>query len=397
MLRRILFIVVFMVLFSLPISAQDESESTPITLHEQTPDLSGVQLTQVGRGFTYPLLVTHAGDGTNRLFVVEQHGVVKIIRDGQTLSTPFLEITDRVSGAVLRGYSEMGLLGLAFPPDYAESGVFYVNYVDKNQVTKISQFSVNPDNPDVADPTSEQTLMELTQPFPNHNGGHMAFGEDGYLYISVGDGGAAGDPLETGQNPSDWFGSLLRIGVNGDGGYSIPEDNPVSADRNFAPEVWAYGLRNAWKFSFDRATWDLYVADVGQNVYEELNFISADDDGGANFGWSDFESRHPFHQNTAPADMVEPFFEYPHRDGDCSVTGGYVYRGESVPALAGVYVFGDFCTGRLWASWRDADGVWQTADFLRAGFSVSAFGEDEAGEVYVVDYAGAIYRFEVSQ
>lgn len=397
MFRRIVFMLVFMVLFAMPINAQDEADSTPITLHAEDPDLSGIALTEVARGFTYPLLVTHAGDGSGRLFVVEQHGVIKLIRDGQTLPAPFLDITDRVSGSVLRGYSEMGLLGLAFPADYADSGVFYVNYVDKNQVTKVSQFTVNADNPDAADPASETILLQLEQPFPNHNGGHMAFGPDGYLYISVGDGGAAGDPLDTGQNPSDWYGSLLRISVDGSGTYTAPEDNPFVTDSSFAPEVWAYGLRNAWKFSFDRVTGDLYVADVGQNVYEETNFTPAGEGAGANFGWADYEANHPFDVGTAPEGMVVPFFEYPHQDGDCSVTGGYTYRGEGISALEGVYVFGDFCTGRLWASWRDADGVWQTVDFLRAGFSVSAFGEDEAGEVYVIDYDGAIYRFDVAQ
>lgn len=394
MTRRIVLVLVLIALFALPVSAQEDA---PLTLHADAPDLSSVALTEVATGFTYPLLVTHADDGSNRLFVVEQTGVIKIIQDGQTLESPFLDITDRASGSVLQGYSEMGLLGLAFPPDYAESGMFYVNYVDKNQVTKISQFTLGVDSPNAADPSSEVILMEFDQPFPNHNGGDMAFGPDGYLYISVGDGGAAGDPLLTGQDPLDWFGSLLRISVDGSGGYVSPEDNPFATEVTFAPEVWAYGLRNVWKFSFDRVTGDLYVADVGQNVYEEINFIPSSEGAGANFGWSDYEANHPFHKDSAPEAMIEPFFEYPHSDGDCSVTGGYTYRGEAVPALEGVYVFGDFCTGRLWASWRDADSAWQTVDFLRAGFSVSAFGEDEAGEVYVVDYDGTIYRFDLAQ
>lgn len=396
MVRRIVFILALGVLLSLPISAQDDTTDTaPLTLRAEAPDLTQAVLTEVASGFTYPLLVTHAGDGSGRLFVVEQHGVIKLIEDGTVGASPFLDITDRVSGAVLRGYSEMGLLGLVFAPDYAESGVFYVNYVDKNQVTVVSQFNVSADDPNVADPASEVVLFTLRQPFPNHNGGHMAFGPDGYLYISVGDGGAANDPLTTGQDPSDWYGSLLRISVDGSGAYTVPEDNPSAADDRFAPETWQYGLRNAWKFSFDRATGDLYVADVGQNLYEEVNFIPADEGSGANYGWSDFEGNDPFNATTAPEGMVEPFFVYPHSGGECSVTGGYVYRGEAIEALEAVYVFGDFCTGRMWASWRDADAAWQTVDFLRAGFSVSGFGEDEAGELYVLDYQnGAVYRFD---
>jgi glucose/arabinose dehydrogenase len=385
-------------LLVLPTLAQDEAaEEAPLTLHEQAPDLSGIALARVATGFTAPLQVTHAGDGSGRVFVVEQHGVIKIIEDGQVLARPFIDLTDRVSGAVLRGYSEMGLLGLAFAPDYADSGVFYLNYVDKNQTTRVSQFRVSADDPNLGDPSSEVILMTLRQPYPNHNGGHMAFGPDGYLYISLGDGGAANDPLVTGQNPADWYGSILRVAVDGSGTYSVPLDNPVTEDSRFAPEVWNYGLRNVWKFSFDRATGDMYLADVGQNLYEELNFVAAGEGAGANFGWSDFEGRHPFNRSSAPAGMVEPFFEYPHRSGDCSVTGGYVYRGEAVPALEAVYVFGDFCTGRMWASWRDAAGSWQTVEFLQAGFQLSAFGEDEAGELYAVDYRGTIYRFEAAQ
>jgi glucose/arabinose dehydrogenase len=397
MAKRWMVLVMLVAALAVGVSAQDAETTEEVLTLRPTPTLTGIGLTPVASGFTSPLLVTHAGDGTGRVFVVEQHGVIKLMREGEVLPTPFIDLTDRVSGAVLRGYSEMGLLGLAFAPDYAESGVFYVNYVDKNQVTQVSQFTVSADDPDVADPASEVVLLSLRQPFPNHNGGHMAFGADGHLYISVGDGGAAGDPLVTGQNPSDWYGSLLRIAVDGSGNYTIPEGNPNATDAAFAPETWVYGLRNAWKFSFDRATGDLYVADVGQNVYEEVNFIPAGEGAGANFGWAAFESRHPFNSNTAPEGMVEPFFEYPHRNGDCSVTGGYVYRGEALAAqLEAVYVFGDFCTGRVWASWRDLDGAWQTLDFLGAGFSISAFGQDEAGELYVVDYSGTVYRFEVA-
>ncbi|MBC8100529.1 MAG: PQQ-dependent sugar dehydrogenase [Armatimonadetes bacterium] len=309
------------------------------------------------------------------------------------MSTPFLDLSGIVSQDILYGYSERGLLGLAFHPDYVQNGLFYVNYTNAEGDTRVARYGASEANPDVADPESAKILLALPQPYPNHNGGHMAFGPDGYLYISVGDGGAANDPLATGQNPSDLYGSLLRVDVDNGDPYAIPADNPVNTDATFAPEVWAIGLRNAWRFSFDRATGDLYVGDVGQNMWEELNFIPADDPGGANFGWNSYEASQPFATSQVPAGMVYPFAEYAHRNGDCSVTGGFVYRGEAVPELVGAYLFGDYCTGRIWASYRDLDGNWQTNTLMLLGSELSSFGEDQAGELYAVSYRGSVFQF----
>lgn len=378
------------------VAAQDE----PVTLRESAPDPELVTLVSIADGFTTPLFVTDADDDSDRLFVLEQPGIIWIVEAGNRLGTPFLDITDRVTGAVLRGYSEEGLLGLAFHPDFAENGLFFVNYVNKNSTTVVSRFSVSADDANLADKASEEILFTLAQPYANHNGGHMEFGPDGYLYIAVGDGGAAGDILNTGQNVTDLLGSLLRIDVDtaGTGLYSAPADNPfATVDPSFAPEVWLYGVRNPWRFSFDIATGDLYIGDVGQNIWEEVNFLPADAPGGANLGWSDFESNHPFKTNTAPEGMVTPFFEYSHDGGNCSVTGGYVYRGSVLPDLVGTYLFGDYCSGRIWASYRDLDGEWQTNLFFESPLTISSFGEDAAGELYVVDYSGSVYRFEPVQ
>jgi glucose/arabinose dehydrogenase len=378
-------------------ATEEMSDGEVVTMRDAAPDPANVVLEPVADGFSYPLYLTYAPDGSGRLFVLQQTGEILILQDGETLPTPFLDLSDQVSQDILNGYSERGLLGIAFHPDYANNGLFFVNYTDQNGgTTHVARFRVSAEDPNVADDASEETLMTIQQPFPNHNGGQMAFGPDGYLYISVGDGGSADDPRETGQDPSDLLGSLLRIDVNVEENgnlYGIPEDNPVSSNSEFAPEVWAYGLRNVWRFSFDRATDDLYVADVGQNVWEEVNLIPAGTPGGMNFGWDDFEGSHPFEAQTAPEGMIYPFAEYEHGSAGCSVTGGYVYRGAAVSELDGVYLFGDYCSGYIWASYRDSSDTWQTNMFLEPGFQISSFGEDENGEIYVIDYGGQILRF----
>lgn len=389
-MRHALLSIVFIFLLTLPGTAQTRDV---VTLRADGPDPAGVQLTQVASGFFRPVALTNANDGSDRIFIVEQSGRIWILKDGQILPDPFLNITDRVSQSSTRGYSELGLLGLAFDPDFVENATFYVHYNDRNSTSTVSQFTVS-DDINVADKSSERVLLTQRQPFANHNGGEIAFGPDGYLYISFGDGGSQGDPNDTGQNPSDWLASILRIDPDGAGSYAIPETNPYFRDASFGREVWAYGLRNPWKFSFDRATGDMYVADVGQNVWEELNFQPVDSLGGLNYGWSDYEASAPYAVGTAPANMTYPFFEYAHQSGRCSVTGGYVYRGETIADLAGVYIFGDYCTGEIWASWRNLDGEWQTIEYLSAGFSISSFGQDEAGELYVLDHNGAIYRLD---
>lgn len=379
--------------------AETEAQVTEdvITLRDAAPNPSNVVLEQVAGGFRSPLYMTYAPDGSGRIFVLQQTGQIYILQDGEQLPDAFLDLSDRVSQDVLSGYSERGLLGLAFHPNYAENGYFYVNYTTRGDgTTHVSRFSVSADDPNVGDAGSESLLLTIPQPYANHNGGQMAFGPDGYLYISVGDGGSANDPLATGQNPSDLLGSLLRIDVDseeGEGSYAVPDDNPSASDANFAPEVWAYGLRNVWRFSFDRATGDLYIADVGQNRWEEVNFIEAGTPGGMNFGWNVFEGSMPFAGGTAPEGMIYPIAEYQHGENGCSITGGYVYRGEQVSELEGVYLFGDYCSGRIWASYRDGSGSWQTDLFMTPQMQISSFGEDENGELYIVDYGGRIFRF----
>lgn len=385
--------VLLMAVFGIGLAAQAQEEE-PITQLITPPDLASFKLTLVANGFEHPLLVTHAGDGSGRIFIVEQTGRVWVLKDGEIGGSPFLDLSDRVNQSVTQGYSELGLLGLAFHPDFAENGVMYVSYNDRSTTSVVSRIQLAENNPNVGDRSTEQVLLTLRQPYDNHNGGHIAFGPDGYLYISFGDGGAAGDPLDSGQNPSDWYGSILRIDVDSGDPYAIPEDNPHASNPSFAREVWSYGLRNVWRFSFDRATGDLYLADVGQNEWEEVNFQPADSPGGENYGWSDYEASAPYAVGTVPPGMVYPVAEYRHSAGNCSVSGGFVYRGAQLPQLKGVYFFGDFCSGQIWASWRDSAGVWQTAEAMNAGFQISAFGEDEAGEMYVVNYDGEVYRID---
>lgn len=377
---------------ALGFSALQAQDNAPVTMRENAPDPNAVQLVEIAGGYRRPLLVTNAGDGSNRLFVVEQDGIISIVQDGERLETPFLDVSRLLHPGVFSGgYTERGLLGLAFHPDYKTNGLFYINYTDVNGDTAVAQYSVSADA-NIADPDSAVVVLTQEQPYPNHNGGHMAFGPDGYLYIALGDGGSAGDPQNNGQNPATLLGSLLRIDVDEDGTYSIPADNPASADSRFAPEVWAYGLRNPWRFSFDAATGDLYVADVGQNMWEEVNMEPAGSPGGANYGWNIFEGTHPFAGSEATDDMLFPFAEYNHSEG-ISVTGGYVYRGAELPDLEGVYLYGDFGFGTTWAAYRDLNGEWQTNVFLNTGRTISSFGVDEQNELYLVDYNGAILKF----
>jgi len=376
--------------------AQDDSSDDVVFFRESAPDTSQFELETVATGFNRPLYVTAAGDGTGRLFLVEQAGRIWILQDGEVLDTPFLNLSDVVSQDVLRGYSERGLLGLAFHPDYEETGLFYVNYTDNSGGTShVVEYSVSPDDPNVADPGSARPLLLQGQPFANHNGGHMDFGPDGYLYISLGDGGSRDDPRNNGQDPSTWLGAILRIDVDNFGGenaYGIPEDNPVSFNENLAPEVWAWGYRNVWRFSFDRATGDLYTADVGQNQWEEINFEPADSEGGLNYGWPAYESDQRYIGSEPSTEVVMPIATYDHSDG-CSVTGGYVYRGEAIPELQGAYLYSDYCSGTLWAAYRNPDGAWQSQEIMETGVQVSSFGEDEDGELYIVNYGGSVMKF----
>jgi glucose/arabinose dehydrogenase len=337
-----------------------------------------------------PVDLKNAGDGSGRLFVVERAGVIRVLRDGLVLGAPFLDIRDRVGS----GSSEQGLLGLAFHPDYARNGFFFVNYTDASGNTVIARFRVSADQ-DIADPGTETRLLQVGQPYANHNGGGMSFGPDGYLYISLGDGGLYGDPEENAQNTNTYLGKLLRVDVdNASALPAAPPDNPF-ANGGGLDLIWAYGLRNPWRFSFDALTGDLYLADVGQNEYEEVNFLPAGTPGGTNFGWDYFEGFHQY-EGQPPAGFVhvQPVAEYRHNNGNCSVSGGVVYRGQVLPAWQGVYLYGDYCSGSIWALVRDASGGWVNNIMYRLGASIAAFGVDEAGEVYLVDLNGAIWKLE---
>lgn len=333
--------------------------------------------------------LTHAGDGSGRLFVVEKAGRVRIIAGGALLPAPFLDISDQV---LARG-SEQGLLSIAFPLDYPASGKFYVNYTARggDGATVIARYRVSAD-PNRADPASGEVILQFDQPESNHNGGQLQFGPDGFLYIGTGDGGSANDPWDNAENLGVWLGKMLRIDVGGAEGYAIPAQNPFLGRAGARPELWAYGLRNPWRFSFDRLTGDLYIADVGQNRYEEVNMQPAHSPGGEHYGWDTTEGLSCFEPSAGCnfAGISLPFFAYPHDEG-CSVTGGYVYRGTRYPALAGVYLFGDFCSGRIWGA-QPQGGVWEVAALLDSRVNIASFGEDEAGELYVLDLNGSIFR-----
>ena len=326
------------------------------------------------------------------MFVVGKRGQVFVMRNGGILPTPFLDI----SGIVNSSGSEQGLLSIAFHPGYASNGLFYVNYTDRNGIgnTVVARYRVSADNPDRADPSSATTLLTIEQPAQNHNGGLITFGPDGYLYIGMGDGGRADDPWGNAQNRGVLLGKLLRIDVNNGDPYTIPPDNPLAHDPSARPEIWAYGLRNPWRFSFDRATGDLYIADVGQNRWEWVHFQPAGH-GGQNYGWDVVEGSHchepPQGCDTSP--FPAPIAEYGHGNGNISITGGYVYRGSSFPTLNGLYFYSDYGSGRIWAAQQEAPGSWHSEELLNTGMHISSFGEDEAGELYLASMSdNSVYR-----
>ena len=385
------FAVLIILVFCLGAGLAQEPEDIMIS-RESAPGADEVVFSEIASGFNRPLFVTHAGDGSERLFVVEQTGKIWIINDGVRAEQPFLDLSALVTATANNRYSEQGLLGLAFHPDYAANGRFFVNYTDRSGTTIVSGYQVSLSDADIADAGSGGIIFQLRQPYANHNGGHIGFGPDGYLYVSLGDGGSANDPLGAGQNRGLLLGSIIRIDVDGALPYAIPPDNPFVGEDSALDEIWAYGLRNVWRFSFDRASGDMYLADVGQNLLEEVNFQPADSRGGENYGWNIWEGTNLFAGGDASG-HVPPVFEYPHLLG-CSVTGGYVYRGSAIPQLEAVYLLGDYCTGRVWALYRDLDLNWQAEELANTGWAISSFGEDEAGEIYVVDYSGSIYRID---
>jgi len=344
----------------------------------------------VASGLTRPLYVTHAADGSGRIFIVEQGGEIHILRNGVVEPTPFLNIASRVTCC-----GERGLLGVAFPPGYVGKRYFYVNYTNSSGHTVIARYHLTADD-DVADFASEEILLTIEQPFDNHNGGQISFSPtDGYLYVAVGDGGAGGDPLDSGQDGTSLLGKILRIDVEGsEEPYGIPGDNPFVGGPS-RDEIWALGLRNPFRFSFDRSTGDLFIGDVGQGSREEIDFQPASSAGAENYGWRIMEGTLCFNPNPCDGSLfVPPLIEYSHSLG-CSVTGGYVYRGSAFPRMQGVYVYGDFCSGRIWALKRDG-GNWYDTLLIDTNFNISSFGEDEAGNIYLTHLGGAVYRLDDS-
>lgn len=372
-----------LVLTSFGASAQDESTGFDIGFEP------------VAEGFNQPTAMANAGDGSDVLYIVEKPGTVRKLVDSERVEEPFLDITDRVGSS---GY-EQGLLGIAFPPDYEDSRVFFVDYTDLNGNTVVSRFTVG-DN-DVADAASEQVILTQEQPYPNHNGGQLQFGPDGYLYIGLGDGGSGGDPQGNGQRLDTWLGKILRIDVDptivpAGEAYAIPEDNPLVGEEGALPEIFAYGLRNPWRFSFDAETGDMLIADVGQDQIEEINLLPINPDGAVNFGWNVMEGSTCYLNPNCDASMFTlPVMEYTHDEGGCSVTGGEVYYGENLPDIYGTYIFADFCSGFVWQGVRGDDGTWTMSAPVESGLSISSFGVDEQGEVYVLDLeSGIVYRLE---
>ena len=329
--------------------------------------------------FSKPLFLTATPDDTSRLFVVEQEGHILIIKGDTVLPTPFLDIAEKLSTG-----GERGLLGLAFHPHFSSNGRLFVNYTRaQDGATVISEYHVS-SNPNQVN-RDESVLLVIPQPYGNHNGGMIAFGPDHYLYIGMGDGGSGGDPANYAQNQNELLGKLLRIDVDQQRPYGIPPDNPF-VKGNGRPEIFSWGLRNPWRFSFDRKSGDLWAGDVGQNAWEEINVIKM----GKNYGWRLLEGTHCFNPEThcrRASKFVDPVTEYAHKQGRCSVTGGYVYRGEKIPDLVGTYVFGDFCSGEIWGYRNGEKQILQSTDL-----QISSFGEDRDGELYVLGYGGEIFR-----
>lgn len=371
-----------------------------------------ITLVKEAGGLSQPVHIAHAGDGSGRLFVVEQGGRIRIIKGGVLLTNPFLDITSRVSCC-----GEQGLLSIAFPPDYASKGYFYVNYTDLSGDTVVARYRISAD-PDVADPSSEEVILTVDQPYSNHNGGQLAFGpNDGYLYIGMGDGGSGGDPQNNAQNPASLLGKILRIDVeptqlisgnyiiylpiifSGNNlvhnyNYSIPSSNPYTQTSGYRGEIWALGLRNPWRFSFDRQTGDLYIGDVGQVEREEIDYQPAASTGGENYGWNIMEGSQCYNATSCDTSgLTLPVTEYAtHSDGNCAVTGGMVYRGQDYPGMQGIYFYADYCSGQIWGLKYDG-AAWQNSPTpFDASFTITSFGEDEEGNLYVTDYSnGNIY------
>ena len=358
---------------------------------EPTPPTISVEVERVFTDLSFEEMtnLVQPDDDSDLIFITEQGGgIYSFSTSNPQQADVFLDITDRVN----RGGNEEGLLGLVFDPDYQGNGYFYVYYSATEPARSVlSRFNLDEENTDVADPESEVIIMEVEQPYANHNAGQLAFGPDGYLYIALGDGGSAGDPLGNGQNLTTLLGSILRIdvsGLSGPGDYAIPADNPFVGSEGAREEIWAYGLRNPWRFSFDLETGLLWAGDVGQNSWEEIDIITK----GANYGWNIMEGSQCYSPATScdQSGLTLPVIEYDHSQG-CSVTGGYVYRGDQITSLQGYYIYGDYCSGNIWALAYDGSVVTDNVLLVDSGLSVTSFGEDLAGNLYILDRQGGIY------
>ncbi|AXT20067.1 glucose sorbosone dehydrogenase [Flavobacteriaceae bacterium AU392] len=342
--------------------------------------------------FIRPLDLQSPNDGTNRIFIVEQRGIINVFENSSTVTSSniFLNIESIVDDSE----DEMGLLALAFHPNYQTNGYFYVNYSLSRTLSVVSRFQVSPPNSAIADPNSELRLLEIPQPFTNHNGGKLAFGPDGFLYISSGDGGSAGDPQGNAQNRTNLLGNILRIDIdNTENGlnYAIPNNNPYVGSPTFRNEIFAYGLRNPWRISFDIQTGVLWAGDVGQDNFEEIDII----ENGNNYGWNILEGNNCFQMTICDAsNLTSPVFQYSHDNGDVSITGGYVYRGNNIPQLQGRYVYGDFVSGRIWSFSAELSSNPDNELIEDTDLNIASFGTDMNNELYICAFDGAIYKFE---
>ena len=387
----------------------------PFILFAEEKKLSSLLIAD---GYKKPVFITSYPNNAKLLYIVEQAGLIKIINDGKKLSRPFFDINKRVVNPNRPG-DERGLLGFAFHPNHTNNGKFYINYMDNDGNTIISEFSTN--SKLRADHKSERIILKLKQPYGNHNGGDIQFGPDGYLYISIGDGGKAGDPLNAGQDLSSLFGKIIRIDIE-QKPYGIPKSNPFFGQKDKREEIWAWGLRNVWRFSFDKQTGDKYLADVGQNKWEEVNFEPASSKGGLNYGWRIMEANHCYDpkENCPTEGLIKPIIEYPNDANHpafafriieelsfsetdvegCSVTGGYVYRGQKIKSMQGQYIFGDYCSGNIWTlkvvNGKAINFKNRTEEINIGGGEfttyISSFGQDSDGEIYIIDYNGGIYK-----
>jgi glucose/arabinose dehydrogenase len=359
---------------------------------QQIPNIS---LELVTSGLSEPVGVTSAGDGSRRLFVVEQDGRVRIVRKGRLKSRPFLDVTE-----LTQGVGEQGLLGLAFHPHYEDNRRFFVHYTANNGDTVIAEYKRSRSHIERANENSQRILLTIDDPFPNHNGGDLKFGPDGFLYITLGDGGGGGDPQENAQALNTLLGKILRIDVNGTEGdleYAVPDDNPFVGAGGARAEIWSYGLRNPWRISFDSGTGDLWIGDVGETSVEEIDVERAGSSGGVNYGWDVMEGTLCFEpeQGCDPTGLTPPVAEYRHDEG-CSVTGGFVYRGQRFPELRGTYFYGDYCSGSIWALLA-ADPAAGATKILPTDYSISSFGETRAGEILVTAHGGRLFKIVVAE